>query len=189
MTVEEIRKAIGEALAGGNDAEVDRLAIELGKAKVEGHKAELVKATAEAEALAGDREALALTIRDMLNKDTGIKASLEKVKAYGFTYSIDHSFTDAQGVKTKVIGGCALRVPEVKRARGTGGGGGVARGSGEYAKTTADYGLTPQQAFDKFATEDDKANLAKAVGGSQQWRVKENVRQRAIKEGLLQPVK
>jgi len=189
MTVEEIRKAIGEALASGNDAEVDRLAIELGKTKVEEHKAEVVKATAEAEALAGDREALANEVKVMLDAQESLKANLGKVKAFGFVYSVDHTFTDPQGVKTKVIGGCALRVPEVKRARGTGGGGGVARGSGEYAKTTADYGLTPAQAFDKFATEDDKANLAKAVGGSQQWRIKENVRQRAIKDKLLLPIK
>jgi len=187
MTVEDIRKAIGEALASGNDAEVDRLAIELGKAKVEEHKAELVKATTEAEALAGDREALASEVKVTLDSLPDLKSKLEKVKAYGIVWSIDHTQTDKAGLKTKVIGGCALRVPEVKRARATGGG--VARGSGEYAKTTADYGLTPQQAFDKFATEDDKANLAKAVGGSQQWRVKENVRQRAIKDGLLQPVK
>lgn len=189
MTVEEIRKAIGEALASGNDTEVDRLAIELGKTKIDEHKAEVVKATAEAEALAGDREALAKEVKAIIDGRDDIKRSLEKVKAFGFVYSVDHTQTDKDGLKTKVIGGCALRVPEVKRARGTGGGGGVARGSGEYAKITADYGLTPQQAFDKFATEDDKANLAKAVGGSAQWRVKENVRQRAIKEGLLQPVK
>jgi len=189
MTVEEIRKAIGEALAAGNDAEVDRLAIELGKAKVEEHKAELVKATKESEELAGDREALAKEVKAMIDKDTGLKASLEKVKAYGFVYSVDHTQTDKDGLKTKVIGGCALRVPEVKRARGTGGGGGVARGTGEFAKTTADYGLTPAQAFEKFATAEDKEALAKAVGGSAQWRVKENVRQRAIKAGELLPVK
>lgn len=189
MNTTEIRQAIGEALANKDDAKVDELAVELAKAKVEEHKAELVKATAEAEALAGDREALALKVKATLDADHSLKGELEKVKAFGFVYSIDHTQIDKDGLKTKVIGGCALRVPEVKRAKATGGGGGVARGSGEYATTTADYGLTPQQAFDKFANEKERAALAGAVGGSAQWRVKENVRQRAIKAGDLLPVK
>ena len=64
-------------------------------------------------------------------------------------------------------------------------------GSGKSGKTSKEYGLTLDEAFHKFATDADRAKYD-ALGGSnlnsKQWKVKDDVKKRAIADGLLAPL-
>lgn len=183
MTKGELLKAIGEASAKADAKEISRLAKELVSLEVEERKAEVVKVQAEAEQLAGVRSELETELKVIFDNDRELRAKLGKVKAFGFVYSIDHP--QPGDPDTKVIGGLALRTPEIAKAKRTSNGGGIARGTGEFAEATKSTGYTPAKAYEEFATDEDKAKMAKASGASAQWKIREDVRQREIIAGNI----
>lgn len=177
VEITELKAKLATAIANNDDASFMSIIGEIAKEKSAIAKAQAEVAKKEAESLAGDREKLALKLFTAV-KAVVSPADLQKVKAAGFTYHMDGP--DKEGVMTtyKTV---ALLVPTVKTARGgTGGGAG---------KSKDEYGMSLGEIFDKFATEADKAELAKAETNSKQWQVKVAVKKEAIKAGLLQPTK
>lgn len=182
MSKAELLKAIAEASAKGDAKEISRLAKELVKAEVDEKKAEVAQATKEATEMAGARTKLTAELKVEID---GLKLGdrLAKVKAFGFVYSVDHVQKGDDG-DTKVIGGLALRTPEIAKMKRSSTGG-TSRGSGEFASATQATGYTPAKAYDEFATAEDKAKMGKATTSSAQWKIREDVRQREIKAGRI----
>lgn len=193
----ELQTKLATAMAEGNVKAIEDIAAEITKGKADRHKAEAESQRKEAEQLAGKREAMQTTINAAV-KALNLDAEIVKLKAKGFTYTIDHKEDDKGRIdpagEVKVTGGVGLLVPAVK-AR-TGGGGGSA------GKTKDDYGLSLTEVFDKFATDEDQAKLAAAevkdieasdkLGkstNSNVWRVKNDVKKVAIASGALAPSK
>ena len=172
MDIKELQGAIVKAVADGNDAEFFKLTDEVRKMKAEASKAIAAQAQAEAEAMAGDRALLADKILEAVKAVVTVK-ELTAVKATGYTFRLP----DDQSEKARV----ALTVPTVKVAKS--GNGGASAG-----KSKDEYGVSLGEIFDKYATAEDKANLAEAETNSKQWQVKTAVKKRAIKEGGLKPL-
>lgn len=182
MSKAELLKGIAEASAKGDTKEISRLARELVKTEVDEKKLEVAQAVKDNEQMAGARDKLTAELKAEVDKlDLG--ARLEKVKAFGFVYSVNHIQKSDTG-DTKVIGGLALRTPEIAKTKRASTGGN-ARGSGEFAQATQATGYTPAKAYDEFATAEDKAKMAKAGTSSAQWKIREDVRQREIKAGRI----
>lgn len=174
MTIEELKKAMGKALAEDDTAEVLRISSEIHKQKQAVAKAEAEKLKAEGEKLAGAREKLAIAIHGAV-VGLGLKAQLDAVKAHGFTYKLD-GYPEAD-IRYKSV---ALVVPTVK-ARGGGGGG--------AGKTKAEFGMSLGELVDKYATEEEKAAITNAASGSQSWQLKVAVKKRLIKDSIIAPTK
>lgn len=179
QSIEELKKAMSEALAKDDTAEVLRISSEIHKQKQAVAKAEAEKVKAEGEKLAGAREKLAKLILASVNKALPtVVADLEAMKANGFTFH-RRGVLDANGVPmaTSSVG---LLVPTV-RARGGGGGG--------AGKTKAEFGMSLGELVDKYATDDEKAEIANAASGSQSWQLKVAVKKRLIADGTIAPTK
>ena len=146
LTLDELKAAMGKALAEGNDTEMIAISKLILKQKSDVEKAEANKLTAEAEALSGVREALAKGIWTDINAET--KAELLKVKATGFTFKLDGT---PEGVSYKSV---SLTVPTVKTKK-TGGGG----STGNLKRET---GLSRHELIDQYATEAEKLEIQSA---------------------------
>lgn len=187
----ELQVKMSEAIASGNVKAIEEIASEIVKSKSDRRKTEVAKELAEAEALAGVRAELAEEIRKACNTIPEITNKLEQVKANGFTYHRKGEL-DANGVAlTKSSLG--LLVPTIRKRSG---------GNGGAGKTKTDYGISLSEVFAKFATDEDKVKLADAEAkdkiaseklgkstNSNAWRIKNDVKKRAIAENLLAPVK
>lgn len=184
-SLEELQTQMREALDKNDVKAIEEIASQIVKSKAERAKEEAVKAQKEVEALAGKREKLAKDIHSAVKK-LGLDADIASLKAKGFTYTIDHREDDKGRLDAKgevsVTGGVGLLVPAIK-ARKAGGGAGAA------GKTKDEYGMSLSEVFEKFATPEDMEKLAAAETNSAQWQVKNAVKKRAIKDGLLTPAK
>lgn len=171
-TIDELKAKMKEALASGDTKAIEEVASAITKGKADRRKVEVEAIQKEAEKLAGAREKLASSIWNMLKGIPDMPKQLEAVKATGFTYKLD-----AEGITYKAV---MLAVPSVKRGAGGRTGGG---------KSKDEFGMSLGEIFDKFATQPEKNLLAAAPSNSAQWQVKVAVKKRAIKDGLLAPVK
>lgn len=145
QTPEQILAGIAVASAEGNLTEVIKLGNQLKKHQGEIQKAEMSKLKAEADAMAEGREKLAKSILSTIT-GLGLGKELDKVKAKGFTY---HTPDDQSNVPR-----LALTVPTIKTR--TGGGG------GSTGSLKAQTGLSRHELVEKYATETEKAGIAKA---------------------------
>ena len=185
-TFEELEANMSNALASGDPTEIEAAAAAITKSKGLRQKAAVEAERKEAEQLASKREALGKKVFDLVRPLVPAKELLA-VKAKGFTFTIDHvedknGRLDPSG-DVKVTGGIALMVP-VTKARKSGGGG--------AGKTQDQYGLTLDEVFAKFATDDDRDKYNAVPlgpeGNSKRWQIKNAVKKRAIADEKLKPV-
>jgi len=183
MTMDDIRKQLMEAAAKGDVEAVLKLTAEADKLKKAEAKEKAEAAAKEAAELAGVRTELAEKIGaalkpvsaklfyDKATQTDSTNAVLEGVKATGyyFEYSVEKGIS------------FGLRHPTVKVAHSGGG--------GNTGKSKAEFGMSLDEIFQKFATDEDKAKLEAAASNSAKWTVKVTVKKAAIAAGLLQPVK
>jgi len=157
-TPEQLCAKIAVAGAAGDVAEVMRLGNLLKKYSVDIQKAEAAKLLAEATAMAGEREKLALAIQKAVKGVIDI-SQLLALKAKGFTYTIDRHENDKGQLdpagQVKVTGSCNLIVPTVK-AKSTG------RGCGSTGALKSQTGLSRHELVEQYATDSEKADIAKA---------------------------
>jgi len=151
QTLDTLKVGLSAAIASGNDAEMMRLSKLLLKYKQDVEKAEVTKLQAEAEAMAGEREKLAVSIFKAL-KAIVPTAELERLKAKGFTFKLDAPDSNGVMVNYKSV---ELLVPVVKTKTGGGGGG----STGMLKQET---GLTRHELIEKFATAEEKTAIQNA---------------------------
>lgn len=191
--IKELQVRMAEAIANNDVAAMEAIAGEITKGKSDRHKAEVEAQRKEAEAMAGDREALATTIHTAIVQNgakgvADIAGKLTTLKATGFTFKLD-----TEEVQYKSV---ALTVPAIGKAKASGNGGGGA------GKTKDEFGMSLAEVYDKFKTDEDEAKLAEAqvkdeeastklgkTTNSNQWRVKNEVKKRVIASGELAPAK
>lgn len=151
---------------------------EIAKQKTAIAKAQATAMQAEAVALAGDREKLAITIFKAV-KGVVDAHQLEAVKAKGFTFTLDS--VDANGVPT-AYKSVALLVPTVK-ARKAGGGGAAG------VSTLDQLGMNLSELFDQHANAEEKAEVAAVdadasltdkAKNSKKWQVKTKAKKRIL---------
>ena len=147
-SLEQLKAEMGKALAEGNDTEMIAISKLILKQKSDVEKAEANKLAAEAEALSGVRVALSVKIWETIGAE--MRAELLKVKATGFTYKMDGT---PDGISYKNV---LLTVPAVKTKK-TGGGGG-----GAGITVASQTGMTRSALIAEYATDDEKAVIAKA---------------------------
>jgi hypothetical protein len=186
----ELQTRMATAIANNDVKAIEEVAAEIVKSKSERRKAEVEQAQAEAEALAGKREELAIKIHNAV-RELKLDGQLKGMKAWGFTYKVDRANPSEPNVTYASV---ALSTLQIKaRKAGTGGGAG---------KTKDEFGMSLSEVFEKYATAEDRTNLADAEAkdkiaskklgkstNSNAWRVKNEVKKDAIKAGLLAPAK
>lgn len=168
------------ALQANDDVNVERLELAIESERKLEAKAKADALVAEAKALQGVRDGLQGKILDAMGGITidSLKLSkvLKDVKATGFTLRLP----DDQSDKSRVV----LTVSGMPKAKGTGGGGGA-------GKSVDRHGMTLDEIYNKYKTPEDDAKLAEAdkldakPRNSAQWKIRDNVRLKAIKDGLL----
>jgi len=186
--IKELQVKMAEAIANNDVVAMEAIAGEITKGKSDRHKQEVEAQRKEAEAMAGDREKLAVELWAYTVKMPGLKDKLTALKATGFTFSLDNAETQYKSV--------ALKVPAVGKAKASGGNGGGA------GKTKDEFGMSLQEVYDKFKTDEDEVKLAEAqvkdeeasaklgkTTNSNAWRVKNEVKKRVIASGELTPAK
>lgn len=146
-TLDQLKAQMRVASDNGNDGDVVKIAKAMQKLASDVTKSEAEKAKKEGEALAGDREKLAVEIWKGISNE--VKAKLAKVKARGFTFKLDED-----DVQYKAV---SLTVPTVKKSGGGGSGTGVT--------IQSQTGLRRSELVDKYATDKEKAEIAKAQEG------------------------
>jgi len=187
--IKELQARMAKAIANNDVAAMEAIAGEITKGKADRHKAEVAAQQAEAVAMAGDREKLATSIWQDINKMPGIRDKLTALKATGFTFKLDNAEVQYKSV--------ALTVPSVGKAKSSGGNGG-----GGAGKTKDEFGMSLAEVYNKFHTDEDEVKLAEAAikdeeastklgktTNSNQWRVKNEVKKRVIASGELAPAK
>ncbi|KKL79032.1 hypothetical protein LCGC14_2018910 [marine sediment metagenome] len=162
VSLDTLKTQLSAAIASGNDPEMMRLSKLVLKNKSDVEKVEANKLLAESAALATDREKLEAIIQKAV-KGVIDSATLLKVKAKGFTFTIDHheddkGRLDANG-PVKVTGGCVLLVPAIRKTGGGGGGG----STGALKQQT---GLSRHELIDQYATTTEMADIAAAEEGA-----------------------
>jgi len=175
-TIEQLKQDIAIAATTGDDTSFNALIKEYNSRKAEVAKALQEAARKEAEALAGVRQDESMAIyKDIKKLVPEIVKRLEAVKATGFTFKLD--YPDVNGVMTHVKS-VALAVPAIKTAKG-----------GARISSKGEYGMSLDEIFQQFATDEEKAKLKAAEGNSAKWQIKNAVKKAALKAGLLQPAK
>ena len=156
VSLDTLKAQLSAAITSGNDPEMMRLSKLVLKNKSDVEKVEADKLKVEAESLAGDREKLADVIAKAV-KGVIDASSLLKVKAKGFTFTVDHRENEKGGLDAggavKVTGGCVLLVPAVRKTGGGGGGG----STGALKQQT---GLARHELIDRYATDAEKADIS-----------------------------
>ncbi len=153
-TLDQLKVEMRTAMDNGKDADVVRLAKAIQKHSSDILKAEMEKQKVRAESMAGDREALAETVRKAVNQIPGITESLEALVANGFTYHRKGEL-DGQGVplaKSSV----GLLVPTIRK---TGGGG----STGALKDQT---GMRRSELVSTYATDEEKVTIQSAQDGA-----------------------
>lgn len=151
QTPEQIMALIAAAGASGDLVEVIRLGNQLKKHQADIMKAEAEKLKAEAEAMAGDRAKLAAEILKTSKAQADLAGKLEAVKATGYTFKLP--YFDSAGVQTSAS--VALTVPTVKAVK-------IGGGGGSTGALKAQTGLSRHELVEQYATEEEKASIAKA---------------------------
>lgn len=191
MELAELQAKMATAIANNDVKAIEEIAQEIVKGKADRRKAEADTILKEAEAMAKDREKLAISIHNQIRK-LGLDELLTGMKAWGFTYKVDGANPAEPEMTYKSV---ALSTQQVRAKRAGGGGGGA-------GKTKDEYGMGLGEVFEKFASIEDRAKLADAevkdklasdklgkATNSNAWRVKNEVKKRAIADGMLAPVK
>jgi len=148
-TLDQLKAEMRVAIDAGDDASVAKLAKSIQKHSSDIVKAEAAKQVAEATAMAGGREKLAIEIFGTISKE--VKASLAKVKAKGFTYKLDDGEITYKSV--------ALLVPTVRKSGGGGGG-------GTGVTIQSQTGLRRSELVEQYATDEEKAKIKTAFDGA-----------------------
>ena len=181
MDLKELRKELAKAIEDGNEVDTENLetqiamlkACEVQKAKaaeaakeLEAQKSRMVLATSVFNAIKNNPEVV------KLSKDEGVK---------GFTFHFSRPGVDGVMVDYKSI---AIITKNQKRTASLNGGRG---------KTKSEYGMSLNQVFEKFASAGDVAAMelidkATDVSGAKQWKLKNEVKAKAILDGLLATV-
>ena len=177
VTLDTLKLDIADALAANDNDKLFGVLAAISKHKAEIAKAAVEAAVAEASALAGEREKLAAAIHKAVKAIPQLAQQLKAVKAFGFHFTIDNAHGD-----NSVYKAVALDVPGIPKHK-------VGHAGGGSGKSKAEYGMTLQEIFDKFATAENRVKLDKAEGNSAQWAVKNEVKKAAIAAGKLQPAK
>jgi hypothetical protein len=180
VTLEQLTTKMATAVAANDITAMLDVAGEIKKLKSEVAKAEATRLQKESEELAEVRKQAVekldkiVRVRDMQK----LVSLAESVKAIGFHYT--HTFAD----NLTTIGFDYAVAPKQKATRASGGGGG---------KSKAEFGMTLNEIFEKFATAEDKTKLTEASASatrpdSAEYAVKLGVKKAAIAAGLLKPV-
>ena len=183
MDIEELQARMAEAITNNDVKAIEEIATEIVKGKADRRKAEALALQKEAEAMAGQREELAIAIHGIV-KGLKLDKQLIGVKSWGFTYKVDKANPAEADIVYKSV---SLTTATIRAPRAGGGGTG---------KSKSEFGLSLSQIYDKFATDEDKADMAEALEKDKtvtnqgySYNVKKRVQKRAIADGLLAPVK
>lgn len=188
MELNELKLAMQEALASGDDTKFWELHKAVGKLKTEAIQAVVKQQQDEALALTGDRDKLAVAIKKAVSK-LGFDDQIRELKAKGFSYTVDRTEYPPGEPEVYVTGGCSLIVPAVK-ARVTGTGATGIKGSlqTDYERFKDDYAKATGEDIDtQMAEAVEKDKTVSNQGYS--YNVKKKVRKWAIAKQLLVPVK
>ncbi|KKN53781.1 hypothetical protein LCGC14_0598740 [marine sediment metagenome] len=174
MTLQELKTQMAAAVAEfnktGDMSKIQEVSNAMNKAKVVLAKEEATRLQAEAEKLAGVREALAIKIHGAVVA-MGLAKELLAVKAWGFTYKVDNAVPGAEDTRYKSV---ALTTAIVKRVS-TGGG-----GSGKLKDIT---GLSRWEIMEKYGTDVEKQKLVEAGADSRpRWFASEPAIKRILNE-------
>jgi hypothetical protein len=165
-TLDQIKADLARAIASGNDGEVMRLSKAIMAYAADIKKIEADKLKAEAEALAGIREALEAKIYKAVMKVLKPEEILS-VKAKGFTIVVDHLENDKGQLdpagQVAVTGACKLMVPTIKAAKATSTGGTGGTGVTVEAQT----GMKRAELINKYATDEERATIENAKATAQ----------------------
>lgn len=184
--IAEIKARIALAISSGDDIGMMRAIKELNQYKSEIAKAEQDKIAKEEQELAGVRQSFEVAfyakVVDVLRQ---LKFDCYQLKAKSIIITVDHAendngLLDVAG-KVKVTGAAKLVVPTAKKR--------TVGASGLRTSSKGEYGITLDEIFQKFATDEDRSKLEAADNNSKKWVVKNEVKKRALKDGLLQPAK
>lgn len=176
-TLDALKQEIAVAAASGDDVALTTAIKEYNSRKSEIAKAVAETARKEAEALAGVREKLATELHKAVTKIPDIAQKLQDVKATGFTFKLD--MPDKDGVMVK-YNSVALAVPAIKTTKS---------GGGVSGKTESEFGMKLDAVYEQYANSEDRKAMAEAATNTAKYNVKIAVKKRALKEGLLQPLK
>lgn len=178
-SIEQLKSAIALAATSGDDLAFNTLIKEYNARKADIAKALAAQALKEAEALAGVRQKLAISLHKAVVRIPGIAKDLADVKATGFTYKVD-----ADGITHLSV---ALTVPTVKAARQGGGGG--------KGKTKAEFGMSLADIMTAFGSAEEKTKAAELKAQGREGRadatlytLQMSVKKRAIADGSLKPI-
>lgn len=184
MNIAELQTKMAEAIAKNDIKAIEEIAGEIVKGKADRRKLEAEALQKEAEAMAGQREALASEIH-VLVKGFKLDKRLTGLKSWGFTYKVDKANPAEPDIVYKSV---SLITATVKAHK--------AGGGGATGKSKAEFGLSLQEIYDKFATDEDKADMTAALEKDKtvtnqgySYAVKKRVQKRAIAKGDLAPVK
>jgi len=187
-TMEQLKADLNKAIQSGNDVAFNAAFQAIAKRKSEIAKEAAAQALKEQEALAGIRAQTSASLLKTVQAIPNLNNILADVKANGFTYT-PRGTLDVNGVP-QTNDSLALKVPVLRKSS--------SGGSGGAGKTKAEYGMSLDEVYDKYANDEDKAKFAKAVEdagadkkqlNSKTWQIKNAVKTRAIAEGTLVPVK
>ena len=157
-TLDQIKADLALAIASGNDGEVMRLSKAIMAYAADIKKIEADKLKAEAEALAGIREALEAKIYKAVMKTLKPEEILS-VKAKGFTIVVDHLENDKGQLdpagQVAVTGACKLMVPTIKAAKATSTG-------GTGVTVESQTGMKRAELIRRYATDEEKATIESA---------------------------
>jgi len=160
--LDQIKADLALAIASGNDGEVMRLSKAIMAYAADIKRAEADKLKAEAEALAGIREALEAKIYKAVMKALKPEEILS-VKAKGFTIVVDHLENDKGQLdpngQVAVTGACKLMVPTIKAAKAASTGG---TGGGTGVTVESQTGMKRAELIHKYATDEEKATIESA---------------------------
>jgi hypothetical protein len=162
-TLDQIKADLALAIASGNDGEVMRLSKAIMAYAADIKKIEADKLKAEAEALAGIREALEAKIYKAVMKTLKAEEILS-VKAKGFTIVVDHLENDKGQLdpagQVAVTGACKLMVPTIKAAKATSTG-------GTGVTVESQTGMKRAELIRRYATDEEKATIENAKATAQ----------------------
>lgn len=192
MSLQELQAKMKKAIESGDAKAIEDIAQEIVKSKGDRRKADAAAAQKEAEDLAGVRQSLAELIRQAIDETIpDLAAQLSKVKCDEFRYQAKGKLDANQTpLADSAVG---LNVPVTKKA---------STGNGSAGKTKDEFGLSLAEVFEKFATDEDRTKLVKAevkdedvlkrtgkTNRGYQHNVKNEVKKRALADGLLTPSK
>lgn len=190
-TLDQLKAEIALAATSGDDKQFNALIKEYNSRKAEIAKALAEQMRKEEEALAGVRMEVATAIHAEIRSNKKLMALIDRfaeLKSKGFTYRLDE---EIDGVMTSYKS-VSLLTPQAPKARASSGG-----GAGASGKTKEELGMTLDELFNTYATDEEKGEVAQlraeVEGGSLDskkanskiWAIKNTCKKRVLKDGLL----